>query len=46
MKCKIGKKMPINTCKIKISILNAHDEEQKNIEHNQGTCYETWSRSY
>jgi len=29
--------MPINTCKIKISILNAHDEEQKNIEHNQGT---------
>jgi len=27
--------MPINTCKIKISMLNAHDEEQKNIEHNQ-----------
>jgi len=29
------KKMPINTCKIKISMLNAHDEEQKNLEGTQ-----------
>jgi len=27
--------MPINTCKIKISMLNAHDEEQKNLESTQ-----------
>jgi len=27
--------MPINTCKIKISMLNAHDEEQKNLEGTQ-----------
>jgi len=28
----LSKKIPINTCKIKISMLNAHDEEQKNLE--------------
>jgi len=31
----LSKKMPINTCKIKISMLNAHDEEQKNVENLQ-----------
>jgi len=31
----LSKKMPINTCKIKISMLNAHDEEHKNVEHSQ-----------
>jgi len=31
----LSKKMPINTCKIKISMLNAHDEEQKNLEATQ-----------
>jgi len=35
LKEELSNKMPINTCKIKISMLNAHDEEQKNIEHNQ-----------
>jgi len=29
LKEELSKKMPINTCKIKISMLNAHDEEQK-----------------